>query len=120
LNYQMLQYPVLWNRGNDLDIHIDVPMHLLFLGITKTVVRIIQAWCALRGCTTTFTKHASSTLQSLDDLGLLWMVCVPYTGAKLGGWISENYLALARLNCWFYSMLPTVVTEYQFIEPQTP
>jgi hypothetical protein len=48
------------------------------------------------------------------------MVCVPYTGAKLGGWISENYLALARLNCWFYSMLSTVVTEYQFIEPQTP
>jgi hypothetical protein len=81
---------------------------------------MIQAWFALRGCTTTFTKHASSTLQSLDDLGLLWMVCVPYTGAKLGCWISENYLALERLNCWFYSMVSTVVTEYQFIEPQTP
>jgi hypothetical protein len=120
LNYQILQYPVLWNRGNDLDIHIDVPMHLLFLGITKTVVRMIQAWCALGGCTTTFTKHANSTLQSLDDLGLSWMVCVPYTGAKLGGWISENYLALERLNCWFYSMLSTVITEYQFIETQTP
>jgi hypothetical protein len=81
---------------------------------------MIQAWCDLRGCTTTFTKHASSTLQSLDDLGISWMVCVPYTGSKLGGWISENYLALARLNYWFYSMLSTVVTEYQFIEPQTP
>jgi hypothetical protein len=120
MNYEMLQYPVLWNRGNDLDIHIDLPMHLLFLGITNTVVRMIQAWCALCGCTTTFTKHASYTLQSLDDIGLSWMVCVPYTGAELGGWISENYLALARLNCWFYSMLSTVVTEYQLIEPQTP
>jgi hypothetical protein len=48
------------------------------------------------------------------------MVCVPYNGAKLGGWISENYLALARLNCWFYSMLSTVVAEYKLIEPQTP
>jgi hypothetical protein len=38
--YAMLPIPVLWNRGNDLDIHIDVPMHLLFFGITKTRVRI--------------------------------------------------------------------------------
>jgi hypothetical protein len=48
------------------------------------------------------------------------MVCVPYTGAKLGGWISENCLALERLNCWFYSMLQANVTEYQYIEPHTP
>jgi hypothetical protein len=47
------------------------------------------------------------------------MVFVPYTGAKLGGWISENYLALAILKCWFFSMLSTVVAEFQFIEPQT-
>jgi hypothetical protein len=120
MNYGMLQYPVLWNRGNNLDTQIDVPMHLLFLGRAKTGERMIQAWCSLCGCTTTFTKHASSTLHSLDDIRFSWMVCVPYTGAKLGVWISENYLALARLNCWFYSMLSTVETYYQFIEPQMP
>jgi hypothetical protein len=31
--YQMLPIPVLWNRGNDLDIHIDVTMHLLLWGL---------------------------------------------------------------------------------------
>jgi hypothetical protein len=53
--YEMLRIPVLWERGNDLDIHIDVPMHLLLLGITKSLVRMIQAWCAVRGSTNHFT-----------------------------------------------------------------
>jgi hypothetical protein len=47
-------------------------------------------------------------------------VCVTYTGAKLGGWIYDNYLSLARLSCWFYSKLSTVVTDFKTIEPRTP
>jgi hypothetical protein len=31
--YQMLPIPVLWNRGNDLEIHINFPMHLLLWGL---------------------------------------------------------------------------------------
>jgi hypothetical protein len=118
--YEMLRIPVLWERGNDLDIHIDVPMHLLFPGITKSLVHMIQAWCAFMGSTNYFTHHATGVLQSFNELGLSWIVCVPYTRAKLGRWISENYLSLARLSCWFYSKLSTVVTDIKFIEPKTP
>jgi hypothetical protein len=62
--YAMLPIPipVLWNCGNDLDIHIDVPMHLLFLGIMKTLVRMIQAWCALRDSTNNFTTHVTGIM----------------------------------------------------------
>jgi hypothetical protein len=118
--YQMLPIPVLWNRGNDLDIHIYVPMHLLFWGITKSIVRMIQAWCALWGSTHDFRKHVVDVMETFNGLGLSWLVYVPYTGAKLGGWILENYLALARLMCWFYSKLSTVVTDYEFVQPRTP
>jgi hypothetical protein len=82
--YQMLPIPVLWNRGNDLDIHIDVPMHLLFLGITKSIVCMIQAWFALRSSTNDFTKHVTSVKETFNGLGLTWLVCIPYIGAKLG------------------------------------
>jgi hypothetical protein len=118
--YQMLSTPVLWNRVNDLEIHIDVPMHLLFLGITKSIVRMLQARCALRGSTHDFTKHVVGVMETFNGLGLSWLVYFPYTGAKLGGWISENYLALAWLMCWFYSKLSTVVTDYDFFQPRTP
>jgi hypothetical protein len=95
-------------------------MHLLFLGITKSLVHMIQDWCALRVSTNDFTQHVTGVLQSFNELGLPWLVCIPYTGTRLGGWISENYLYLARLSCWFYSKISTVVTNFKFIEPRTP
>jgi hypothetical protein len=112
----MLPIPVIWNRGNDLDIHIDVPMHLIFFGISNS----IQAWCDFRGSTHDFMKHVVGVMETFHGLVLSWLVCVHYTGAKLGGWILENYLALARLMCWFYSKLSTVVTFYEFVQPRTP
>jgi hypothetical protein len=80
----MLPIPVLWNHVNDLDIHIDVPMHMLFLGITGTLVRMIQAWCALRGSTNNFTTHVTGVMETFNGLGLSWLFCDPYTGEKLG------------------------------------
>jgi hypothetical protein len=81
----MLPIPVLWNRGNDLDIHIDVPMYLLFFRITKSIVSMIKAWCALPGSTHDFMKHIIGVMETFYGLGLSWLVCVPCTGAKLGG-----------------------------------
>jgi hypothetical protein len=52
--FGMWPIPPLWKRGYDLRTHSDVPMHLLFLGIVKTIVRMIQAWCGLRGRTESF------------------------------------------------------------------
>ena len=38
-DYARWKIPALWNRaGATMDQHVDVPMHLLFLWITKTVV----------------------------------------------------------------------------------
>jgi hypothetical protein len=81
---------------------------------------MIQAWCDLRGSTNNFTMHVNGVMETFDGLGLSWLFCVPYTGVKLGGWISENYLDLARLMSWFYSEISTVVRDFEFIEPLTP
>jgi hypothetical protein len=37
--YECWAYPTAWMRGLPLHAHVDVPMHLLFLCITKTVVK---------------------------------------------------------------------------------
>ena len=37
--YNMWKHPALWDRGLTLYIHVDVPMHLLFLGVMKTVAK---------------------------------------------------------------------------------
>ena len=42
-----------------------------------------------------------------------------YTGEKLGVWVSENYIALARVYKWFYSFVEHVAPDTQYVEPTT-
>jgi hypothetical protein len=37
--YKQWMYPAAWIRGVNIEQHIDVPMHLLFLGVVKTTVK---------------------------------------------------------------------------------
>jgi hypothetical protein len=38
------KYPAAWERGITLSQHIDVPMHLIFLGIVKTCIQLVHDW----------------------------------------------------------------------------
>jgi hypothetical protein len=75
--FEMWPIPPLWKRGCDLRTHIDVPMHLLFLGTVKTVVRMIQAWCGPRGRTEYFIQHVFGVLESIEYLWLSLLHVVP-------------------------------------------
>jgi len=46
--YAMWSFPATWQRGVQLDQHIDVIMHLLFLGVIKTIMQNIQEWMVKR------------------------------------------------------------------------
>jgi hypothetical protein len=39
--YMMWKFPPQWTRGVNLSQHIDVPMHLVFLGVVKTVIQMV-------------------------------------------------------------------------------
>ena len=87
--------PATWDRGITLAQHIDVPMHLLFLGIVKTCIQMVHEWMTKRHKCATFVKYATGALESIQVLGLSWCKCIPYKTGKLGGWISEFFLAHA-------------------------
>ena len=78
-------------------------MHLLLLGIQKTMMMQIKRWHTLRGAGATFVRYTKGILESIQNLKLSWCKAIPYKNGKLGGWVSESYLAMARLNKWFYS-----------------
>jgi hypothetical protein len=44
-------------------------------------------------------------LESIQKLGLSWCKCIAYKSGNLGGWVSENYLSLARVLPWFYGSI---------------
>lgn len=109
--FVMWKFPSLWERGVELHQHIDVVMHLLFLGIVKTCIQKVLQWTKLRGKHTSFLKYCTGTMESVKTLNLDWCRTFPFKGGKLGGWVSENYLALARLLCWFLSRLEDVASD---------
>jgi hypothetical protein len=113
-------FPAIWQRGVQLEQHIDVIMHLLFLGVIKTVMQNIQEWMVKRNKGSTFIQYSNGTLESVTKLGLDWCKCLTYKTGKLGGWVSENYLAAARLICWFYGpVLETIDEMNQYEEPKS-
>jgi hypothetical protein len=83
--FQMWKFPSLWVRGVQLNQHIDVAMHLIFLGVIKTTIQMIQQWTKERGKHSAFLQYSKGTFESVQKLGLDWCRCVPYKSGKLGG-----------------------------------
>jgi hypothetical protein len=94
--YQQWMYPAAWTHGMNIEQHVDVPMHLLFLGVTKTIRRIMD-WTKQKNKHNNFLRMSTGVLKSVTGLHIDWCVAIPMNSIKFGGWVSENYLALARL-----------------------
>jgi len=109
--FQHWEFPSLWSRGVELSQHIDVVMHLLFLGVIKTSVKSVEYWLKSRGRYDAFLKSMDSVLESVQSLCLGWCKALPYRGGTFGGWVSENFLCIARLLPWVYSRLPQVAAD---------
>jgi len=102
-SFQCWELPSLWTKSTMLHQHIDALMHLLMLGVQKTTMIKVKHWHIMRGSQTSFYNYSDGILDSIQSLNLSWCKTVPYKKGKMGGWISESYLAMARLNKWFYS-----------------
>lgn len=102
-SFERMPFPELWQReGVELCTHPDVIMHLLFLGMVKTGVFTVKKWLTCLGKNQGFVTTNGPLLERFKDLSLDWLRIQPFTGSKLGGWVSENYLAFSRVMLWFY------------------
>ena len=90
-------------QGCSLHSHVDVSMHLLFLGVIKSDIQMVQKWTILCRRNGSFLKYAGKALENVQMLGLEWCKIILYGSGKLGGWVSENYMSMGRLCCWFYA-----------------
>jgi hypothetical protein len=115
--FSMWKLPPSWTRGVPISRHIDVCMHLIFLGVVKTVIGMVQDWVKHRGKTNCFMTYMTGTLEGIQLLGIDWCRTLPYGSGKLGGWVSENYVAIARLLSWIYGGLAEVIPDSTFDSP---
>ena len=119
--YQRWPFPSLWDDSIPLERYGDVPMHLLFLGVGKTLVLDTQEWLKARNIHSSFVLYASNVLASVEALQLGWCKVLPYSSGKFGGWVSENYLALVRIFKWIYGPIQLMEGDAApFVVPETP
>ena len=109
--YKIWKYPAIWERGTELNQHIDTVMHLVFLGVVKTTILMIHQYIADCERVQQFINYANNLFDSVSKYKLSWCKSIPYKKGSLGGWVSENFIAACRLMNWFYSGLDVVIRE---------
>jgi hypothetical protein len=115
--FKRAKLPSVWNRMLPLRIFIDTPMHLLFLGIAKSVFELIGEWAVRSGRRGPFRKEAMDQLQDLEDLKLQWLTFHVKTFDTWGGWVSEKMQSLCRVALWIYGPLVIMDEAPAFLEP---
>ena len=105
-----IKIPSVWTRNLTISDHVETIMHLLFLGITKSVLNDVHSWLQTNKLFTKYLKHAEIVLLPLQKLRIEWCKIIPYGTGKFGGHVSENYLGMARILKWFMCILYQIVT----------
>ena len=114
--------PPSWDIPNGISSYIDAPMHLIFLGCVKFMNKRILDWSALFKKETKLVKTFAPVIPSIYDLKLEWCKIFPLSsGGSFSGFVSENWLAVARLSRWMYSSLSWLLIDGSFdlTEPKT-
>jgi hypothetical protein len=111
LNRQVLPvadlYPPVWFFGHSIHQHVDVPMHLIFLGLCDMMVKLERKMLLSKRKNTLFAPDANKTMASVGRLRLGWCLARKFTLTKkpTAGMVSENLLALARIAGHLYPPL---------------
>lgn len=110
-----------WLRPHvDLRCNVEAVMHILFLGIAKSIALMIQRSLTLRYANATFLNVVGGYLDKLvKSFSVEWLKLKPYTGKKFGGYLSENYIALARISHWFYQNYDTAMSDDEEAGPKS-
>jgi hypothetical protein len=108
------KYPAMWDSGINLQQVTEPCMHLMFLGLMKNNCFQIQEWAAMRNQYSAMRRELERRTLVLEQLHLGWCKIQPYRGEKLGGWVSENFMAFARISPWVYSCLHTLEDDPPF------
>ncbi len=98
--------PQSWKSNVSLDMFIEAPMHLLFLGIVKSIIEVSDTYMKQYGLGNKFISHATTYIARLQSfcLDYLQIRPLPYTN-----YLSEWCLGMAHLFPFLYGKLTTII-----------
>lgn len=108
--------PITWLRSIDISNHVEATMHLLFLGIVKTILMNTNSMLKEMKKMTSFVENIDQYLKPIQKLLLPWCKMAPFGTGKFGGHVSENYLAMGRIIKWYSCIVGLFVDGNAFHE----
>ena len=118
--YAMPPFPFSWcihSKEDSLSLFVDVPMHLLFLGVVKSTLGSINIWLKQQRMFSDFKTKAAILDGLMSEVRLDWLPVLAYRAGGFGGWVSENYLAFSRIMAWFFQHTPLLRALLETSEP---
>ena len=105
-----------WKSNLNLNQFVDVLMHLLFLGITKSTRELVYNWISQNKRLKGYKIFANHIFKHIADMGLDWCKLLVATS----GWVSDNYIAFARICKWFYYPIIVLHRKESYKESSIP
>jgi hypothetical protein len=87
----------MWHQGILMKANLDAIMCMIFMGIIKTVVRMVMHWCKRSGKLNELLDHLKGKTEALVNLNLEWLKLLSFLGGKLGGMVSEIDMMINRI-----------------------
>ena len=112
--------PAAWTTpGLTLREYVDAIMHLLFLGVERSMWYYVEEWAKLSKKFAALKVAQAGLMEPIQSLQLEWMKVLPCFKRKSN--VAENWLAYARLQRYAHDMVPTLVPDKApYVEPTAP
>ena len=119
-HFERWPMPSIMRGALQLDLFVEVPMHILFLNNVRNSVLLIIAWLKLSKKFTPFLKDSQGKLEQIQSLALSFCKALPFGKGTLGGYVSENHMVFARVGKWFFASIESFIADDPWVEPCTP
>lgn len=107
-------FPPMWNTDIKLYQYIDTPMHLLFQGITKSVIELTFDWIKLHNKLKSFGNFIDPYISNIKSLQMDFCRIETFmAGGEVGtaGWIGESFLGFSRCISYIFSQIGQFISE---------
>ena len=108
----VIKFPTMWNSIFRLEQCIDTPMHLLFQGITKSLIEESREFLKFHKVWSVFGRHCNVIMDDIFSVQTAFCKIESFNGGHeftTGGWIAETYLGFARLSAVLYSLCTEIL-----------
>ena len=110
--------PPSWVSGYSMDCMAPSTMHLLCLNSHHNTLDKLADFLSIFNLNSEFNRYAEKVTQLMLGLGLNWLDMFDWK--RKGGYVSENWLALAHVEKYFCAGAVLAVKGYTYEEPNKP